>query len=84
MKQIRKIPTGPIPDGYYTQEWSLEGAILRDKINEIIDSLQENVPVSDANTDIPRSSLYKAIPTMASAIRQKPEQITPMGTNAQF
>jgi len=40
--------------------------------------------VSDANTDIPRSSLYKAIPTMASAIRQKPEQITPMGINAQF
>lgn len=84
MKQIRKIPTRPIPDGYYTQEWSLEGAILRDKINEIIDALQENVPVPGADTDIPHSSLYKAIPTMASAIKQKPEKITPIRINAQF
>ena len=84
MKYIKKIPTGPIPEDYYAYEWSLEGAILRDKINEIIDALQENVPVPSANTDIPHSSLYKAIPTMASTIKQKPEKITPVGINAQF
>jgi len=39
MKQIKKIPTGPIPDGYYQIEWTQEGAILRDKINEIIDAI---------------------------------------------
>ena len=36
MDLIKPIPTEPIPDGYYEQQWSLEGAILRDKINEII------------------------------------------------
>ena len=38
MKQIKKIPTDPIPDGYYAIDWSREGAILRDKINEILEA----------------------------------------------
>ena len=41
MSKIKKIPTCDIPDGYYAQPWSREGAILRDKINEIVDEINE-------------------------------------------
>lgn len=40
MEDIKEIPTKPIPDGYYAIEWTLEGAILRDKINELIRYIQ--------------------------------------------
>ena len=42
MKEIKKIPTTPIPDGYWETQWTTEGAILRDKVNEIIDELSES------------------------------------------
>ena len=41
MHKIKKIPTCDIPDGYYAQHWSKEGTIVRDKVNEIIDVLEE-------------------------------------------
>ena len=41
MRKIKKIPTCDIPDGYYAQHWSKEGEILRDKINEILEALEE-------------------------------------------
>lgn len=44
MKDIKPIPTTPIPDGYYEIEWTLEDAILRDKINELIAALANNEP----------------------------------------
>lgn len=44
MKNIKPIPTTPIPDGYYEIEWTLEGAILRDKINELIAALADTEP----------------------------------------
>ena len=41
MGKIKKIPTCDIPDGYYAHHWSREGVILRDKVNEILDALDE-------------------------------------------
>ena len=40
MKNIKEIPTGPVPDGYYAIEWTQKEAILRDKINELIRYVQ--------------------------------------------
>lgn len=54
MKDIKEIPTGPIPDGYYAIEWTLEGAILRDKINELIRYIQatnESTQKTEQNYD---------------------------------
>ena len=41
MGKIKKITTCDIPDGYYAQHWSKEGVILRDKVNEIVDEINE-------------------------------------------
>ena len=71
MKQIKKIPTGPIPDGYYAQEWSLEGAILRDKINEIIDAIGNNMLVTGGDSRIPQPTVYKTVPNPIPPIEQK-------------
>ena len=54
MKNIKPIPTVPIPDGYYEIEWSVEGAILRDKINEIIAALGESEPDTVPGTEPPQ------------------------------
>ena len=52
MEDIKEIPTKPIPDGYYAIEWTLEGAILRDKINELIRYIQatnKNIEKTEQN-----------------------------------
>lgn len=54
MKNIKPIPTTPIPDGYYEIEWTLEGAILRDKINELIAALVNKEPDTVPGTEPPR------------------------------
>lgn len=55
MKDIKPIPTTPIPDGYYAIQWTLEGAILRDKINELIAALKEQVPDTVPGTEPPQN-----------------------------
>jgi hypothetical protein len=54
MKNIKPIPTTPIPDGYYSIEWTIEGAILRDKINELIAALVNNEPDTVSGTEPPQ------------------------------
>lgn len=74
MKKIKKIPTGPIPDGYYSQEWSLEGAILRDKINEIIDAIEEKYVVTGPDFPIPQPTVYKTVPNPVPAPIPQPQK----------
>lgn len=54
MKSIKPIPTTLIPDGYYEIEWSIEGAILRDKINELIAALANDEPDTVPGTEPPQ------------------------------
>lgn len=84
MKEIRKIPTGPIPDGYYTQEWSLEGAILRDKINQIIDALEEKYIIVEPKCPIPQPTVYQTVPNPIPPIESKQAPKVPVGIEAHF
>lgn len=59
MKNIKPIPTTPIPDGYYEIEWSIEGAILRDKINELIAALVKTEPDTVPGTEPPQIGLFE-------------------------